>query len=162
MLSAIEARCETDGGNALAGRPTDWTAGHPGGKYVRTQIDWPEDDVEFPVEILVCNRSGPQVKLPASVTWTRRSQTIGTSRRRVPVKRLLRKRLRALEVRRTRVRTPVPTRRSATAFRQPRPGAQPRRRRLSRIALIPQRLLDPRIRGLHPGGNQAIMTRLDP
>jgi hypothetical protein len=135
-LAELGTRLGTNGGDTLAGAPLGRIVGHPSGKCVRTRVDWPENDVQFPVEILVRNRSGLAVKLPSSIIWTRQSQTIRTSRRQVLVKQLLRKRLRALEVRQTRVRRPVPTTRSAAAVRQPRPSAQPRLTSRSRIAML--------------------------
>lgn len=136
MLAATEARLGTNGGDALAGPQLDRLVGHPDGKWVRTQIDWSEDDVEFAVEILVRNRSGLEVKSRGSTIWTGRSQTIRKIRRKVLVKPTLRKRLRALGVRQTRDPTLVPTRRSGTAVRELRCDALPRMVHSSRIAKL--------------------------
>jgi hypothetical protein len=117
MVAATEARLGTNRGEALARPPLDRLAGHPGGKWVRTQIDWPEDDVEYAVEILVRNRGGLERELRDSTIWTGRSQTTRKCRREILLKPSLRKRPRVLEVRQTRERTLVPPRRAGTAVR---------------------------------------------
>jgi hypothetical protein len=98
-LAAVEARSRVNGGNALAGGQLDLIAGRGGKKPMRLYIDWPKDDVVFPVGIYVRNRGGLGGMITRSVVWARRLRIIGNIRRQGSGKQTPRKGLRSIGTR---------------------------------------------------------------
>jgi hypothetical protein len=73
------------------------------------QIDWPIDEVEFPVEILVRNRGSLRGLLVKSIIWAERLGIVRDLRRQAWGKQIPRGRLRSIGAHQTRHRALVST-----------------------------------------------------
>jgi hypothetical protein len=98
-LTVVGTRSRVDGGNALVGAHLNPLVGRGGTESVCLRIDWPKDDVEFPVNIRVRNRSGIEKILARSIIWVRRLRIIGDTGREMPVKQTPGKRFRSFQAR---------------------------------------------------------------
>ncbi len=98
-LTTVEARSRVNGGDTLAGGQLDLIAGRGGKKPMRLHIDWPKEDVVFPVGIYVRNRGGLGGMITRSVVWARRLRIIGNIRRQGSGKQAPRKGLRSIGTR---------------------------------------------------------------